>query len=207
MDLLKLTAVVFFVGTMMFQTGQAQQYERQKNAFSQSYALEAKEDFKGAAQAIRDVYDEGSYEINLRLGWLYYQAKEYPTAETYYRKAVALMPYGIEARFGLVLPLASMGNWTQVGKVYEEILSVDPNNSLANYRYGLIMYNKGDYLKSEKYVSKTVNLYPFDYDGVVLLGWIKLKLNKPLEAKVLFQKALLYKPGDASAMQGLGLIK
>jgi len=207
MELLKGTGILLLFGTLMFHSAHGQQFERQKSAFTQSYSREAKEDFKGAAQSLKEVYDEGSYEINLRLGWLNYKAGDLQAAESFYRKAVALMPYGIEARFGLIMPLADMGNWTQVGKVYEEILSIDPNNSVANYRYGLMMYNKGEFLKAEKYVSKTVNLYPFDYDGLVLLGWIKLKVNKTLEAKVLFQKALLYKPGDSSATQGLSLIK
>jgi tetratricopeptide (TPR) repeat protein len=207
MELLKISALVFWFGTLTFHAGQGQAFDRQKTAFSQSYARESKEDFKGAIQSLKEVYEESSYEINLRLGWLYFNTGDYQSSETYYRKAVNLMPYGIEARFGLILPLSSMGNWTLVGKVYDEILSIDPNNSVANYRYGLLMYNKGDFLKAEKLVSKTVNLYPFDYDGVVLLGWIKFKLNKLLEAKLLFQKALLYKPGDSSASQGLSLIK
>ncbi len=207
MAILKRSAAIILMLLSLTTSGYAQQFEKQKAAFSKSYLSESKGDYKAAINTLREVYDLSSYEINLRLGWLTYKAGDFQESEGYYRKAVTIMPYGIEARFGLVMPLSSMGNWTQVIKVYEEILTIDPNNSVANYRYGLLLYNRGDYLKSEKLVTKTVNLYPFDYDSVVLLAWIKLKLNRMLEAKMLFQKVLLYNPTSASAIEGLSLIK
>ena len=40
-----------------------------------------------------------------------------------------------------------------------------------------------------------------------MLAWSNLKLGKTREAKIYFNKALLYSPDDASAREGLGLIK
>jgi len=40
-----------------------------------------------------------------------------------------------------------------------------------------------------------------------MLGWADYRLGKSREAKILFSKALLYYPGDASAKEGLSLIK
>ena len=40
-----------------------------------------------------------------------------------------------------------------------------------------------------------------------MLALTNLKLGKTREAKVLFNKALLYSPGDTSAKEGLSLIK
>ena len=51
-----------------------------------------------------------------------------------------------------------------------------------------------------------VNLYPFDYDSVIMLAWTNFQLNKFREAKVLFNKSLLIRPGDESALEGLGLM-
>jgi Flp pilus assembly protein TadD len=50
-------------------------------------------------------------------------------------------------------------------------------------------------------------MYPFDYDNLVLYAWTNYQLGKLREAKVLFNKVLLNKPNDASAKEGLGLIK
>jgi len=40
-----------------------------------------------------------------------------------------------------------------------------------------------------------------------MLGWTSYFLGNYPQAKVLFNKALLYSPGDASAKEGLKLIK
>jgi hypothetical protein len=40
-----------------------------------------------------------------------------------------------------------------------------------------------------------------------MFAWTNLKLGKTREAKILFNKTLLYNPDDASAKEGLGLIK
>jgi tetratricopeptide (TPR) repeat protein len=176
-------------------------------AFENSYSMEAKADYSRAIKTIKDVYQENSYEINLRLGGLLYLSGLHIESISYYQKAMKLKPYAIEPKFGSVFPSAALGNWTQVIYQYQEILKIDPQNTLANYRIGLIYYNKQDYTKAEKFLEKVVNLYPFDYDANLLYAWINLKLGKFREAKILFNKVLLHKPKDASALEGLSLIK
>jgi len=83
----------------------------------------------------------------------------------------------------------------------------DPNNTLVLYRMGMISYENKDYQKAYTYFQKVVNLYPFDYYSVLMLGWTNYQLGKTKEAKILFQKALLYDPTSASAKEGLSLIK
>ncbi len=191
---------------IFYQTG-AQSFDKQRAAFRTSYTQENSGDFKAAVNTLKSVYDDSSYEMNLRLGWMSFKSGDFKESEAYYRKAITLRPYGIEARFGLVFPLSSMGNWTQLNSAYDEILAIDANNSLANYRYGLLAYNKEEYSKADKLFTKVVNLYPFDYDSLIMLAWTRFKLGKSLEAKALFQKALLYSPDDSLAMEGLSLIR
>lgn len=176
-------------------------------AFENSYLMEAKADYSRAIRTLKDIYQENSYEINLRLGWLNYLAGLHLESTNYYQKAIKLKPYALEPKFGFVLPAAVLGNWSQVILQYQEILKIDPQNTLANYRMGSIYYNKLDYISAEKYLEKVVNLYPFDYDANLLYGWTNLKLGKLREAKVLFNKVLLNKPKDTSALEGLSLIK
>jgi tetratricopeptide (TPR) repeat protein len=64
-----------------------------------------------------------------------------------------------------------------------------------------------EYEKAATYLEKVINLYPFDYDGLVLYAWTNLRIKKLREAKLLFQKALLARPGDASATEGLKLLE
>jgi tetratricopeptide (TPR) repeat protein len=178
-----------------------------QEAFSNSYTLEKTGDYTKAIDALKKVYDQNSYELNLRLGWLNYMGGFFTESLAYYQKAITLMPYALEPRFGYVYPASAVGNWDQVISQYVEILKIDPQNTTANYRMGSIYYGKADYTKASAYLEKNVNLYPFDYDSVILYAWTNFKLGKLREAKVLFNKALLNRPKDSSATEGLGLIK
>jgi tetratricopeptide (TPR) repeat protein len=175
-------------------------------AFGESYTLESKGEFQKAVDVLRTVYDEKSYEINLRLGWLSYLSGAFTESTTYYNRAINIMPYSIEPRFGIVYPLADLGNWDQVILQYNKILSRDPNNTVANYRLGVIYYNREEYNTSHQYLEKVVNLYPFDLDGLLMLGWCKFRLRQYREATVLFQRSLMHTPGNESALKGLSLI-
>jgi len=155
---------------------------------------------------IEAFYDEKSYEINLRLGWLTYLSGSFIESTSYYNRAISLMPYAIEPRLGAVYPLSAMGNWDQVIDHYKKILATDPQNSLVNYRMGVIYYNREEYKTSHQYLEKVVNLYPFDIDGLVMLAWCKYRLKQFREAKILFQRALMHTPGNASAREGLSLL-
>lgn len=177
------------------------------NAFKQSYTYEKNGDFKKAVEELKKVYDESSYEINLRLGWLNYQAGVFTESIAHYQKALNLMPYSEEAKFGLILPKAAMGKWDEVIVLYQKILANSPNNTVACYRLGLIYYGKKQYDQAFKNFEKVVNLYPFGYDGLIMFAWTNLQMGKLREAKVLFNKVLLYSPGDTSATEGLKLIK
>jgi len=198
------TAIMFL---LPLSASLAQDFVAKKDAFQKSYIQEATGEYLAAINSLKEVYDEKSYELNLRLGWLTYQAGSFTESKAYYNKAVTLMPYAIESRFGLVYPLAALGNWTEVIAQYDKILEISPNNSIVLHRLGLIYYGRGDYEGARKYFEKVVNLYPFDYDALTMLAWTYFKLNNMRESKVLFQKALLNTPNGTSAVEGLDLLK
>jgi len=184
-----------------------QDFNAIRDAFQKSYIQEATGEYSGAINSLKSVYDEKSYEINLRLGWLTYLSGSFTEAKAYYQNAVNLMPYAVEPRLGLVYPVSAMGNWSEVIAQYEKILEIIPNYSLVLHRLGLIYYGRNEFEKALKYFEKVVNLFPFDYDGLTMLAWTHFKLNNTREAKVLFQKALLNTPGGSSALEGLQLLK
>jgi len=176
-------------------------------AFEESYALEAKGEYTKAISVIQNVYKETSYESTLRLAWLHYNAGLFTESCNYYNKCIRLMPMAIEPKLGYVYPASALGNWDKVLTQYKEILKIDPNNSVVNYKTGLIFYGKKEYKTAHKYFEKVVNLYPFDYSGLLYLAWTKYFLGDTQKAKALFQKVLLYSPKDTSALEGLSLIQ
>jgi len=198
-----LALVVFMIST----NGFTQDYQKVIDGFQTSYLHEASGNLAEAILDLKGIYDENSYEINLRLGWLTYSSGLFSDAQSYYNKALLLKPFAIEPRFGIVLPQAAMGNWNSVIAQYEKILEISPNNTIAMHRLGLIYYGQKDYLKAEKYFEKVVNLYPFDYDGLLMYAWTNFQLKKYREAKVLFNKALMNTPTGSSAMDGIKLLE
>lgn len=176
-------------------------------AFTESYAFETNTQYAKAIESITKVYQADSYEMNLRLGWLNYMLGQHIQATDYYQKAITLKPLSEEARLGNVLPLSLLGNWDQVIQTYKKILELNPANTTVNYRLGLIYYNRKDYITAENYLQKVVNLYPFGYDGILMLAWTFFQEGKLREAKVLFNKVLMLSPSDTSATEGLSLIK
>lgn len=177
------------------------------DAFSKSYASEKKSDYKGGITDLKPVYDKSSYEMNLRMGWLYYKAGSYTESESYYRLAMDLKPNAIEAKFGYIYPAYALGNMNEVIEQYNKILTIDPQNTTANYQMGMTAYNKKDYQVAYNYFNKVVTLYPFTYDALIMFAWSNYMLGKTEDAKILFNRVLCLSPNDKSALQGLSLIK
>lgn len=214
MDILKsLSKVLLFVFVLAFvsqinaQNGASTTGDDLITAFKESYMFESKGQFSDAINSITKVYDKNIYEINLRLGWLYYENKQYQESVQYYQTAINLMPYSIEAKLGIVIPFSSMEDWTKVAEQYISILSIDPNNSSVNYKLGMIYYYKPDYEAAYKCFEKVVNMYPFDYYGSLMFAWSNYQLGKTREAETLFNKVLLISPEDTSAQEGLALLR
>lgn len=207
MEFLKQKIALFLLIFIAISVKAQNTQETLEKAFAKSYELEKAGDFSAAADAIKKVFDEESYEMNLRLGWLNYNAGLFDESVIFYTNAQKLKPYSEEARFGLILPKAALGNWNDVIALYQQILELSPNNSVALYRLGLVYYGQKKYSKAEPLFKKVVDLYPFGYDGLLMLGWTSYFMGNYNQAKVLFNKVKLYSPNDKSANEGLNLIK
>jgi tetratricopeptide (TPR) repeat protein len=207
MELLKIYFLFFLLVIFTGQTGAQVTQETLEQAFTRSYELENKKEFITAAEVLKKVYDPSLYEINLRLGWLFYNAGRFDESINHYSVAQQLMPYSEEAKFGLILPMAAMSRWDEVITLYNKILEIHPNNTIALFRLGMIYYDRKNYDKAMLLFKKVVDLYPFDYDSLLMLAWTSYFTGNFTQAKVLFNKVMLYNPGDASANEGLKLMR
>ncbi len=205
MDILKKMITICLLWLTI--SAHSQEFETQLKAFELSYTAENYGNYSEAIKAMKDVYREDNYEMNLRMGWLSYSTLQYAEACNFYQKSIQLRPLSVEARLGFVNAATALGNWSQVEAQYLEILKTNPTITTVNYRMGLICYNRLDYSAALKYFNVTLNQYPFDYDTAIMVAWTEFYLGKLREAKIMFQKVLFMKPNDTSALQGLSLIK
>ncbi len=209
MEFLKMNPVYSIIFVLLFSSfiGYAQDFDALKEAYAASYEQENNGKYADAIKTLKSVYNKEDYINNLRLGWLSYQNGDFTGSVAYYERAIQLKPYSIEPRFGLAYPASAMGNWNIVISQYNKILEIDPQNTMALYKLGMINYSNEKYEEAFKHFEKIVNLYPFDYDSLIMFAWTNLKLGKTREAEVLFKQCMLYYPEDESATQGLNLIR
>lgn len=200
---------VLLTGTLLFFTTiiNAQKNEL-LTAFEQSYSNEKNQEYTKAANDLEIIYlnHMSNYEINLRLGWLKNSSGDLKDSENYYTRAMELKPLAIEAIYGKILPLIGQEEYSKVIQLSEKALSIAPNDSKAEYFIGLANYYKKDYLKSEKYLEKAINKYPFDLDINLMLGWTKFALGKKNEAKSLFLVAQRNSPYNERVKMAMDLI-
>ena len=117
------------------------------------------------------------------------------------------MPSSAEVLWAILSPQIATEKWTDVEKTYLSILKLEPKNAIAHYKLGVIYYYRKNYTVAKKYFDVALNLYPLDYNNLLMSAWTNYFLGKTNEAKVLFSRVLLLYQGDASATEGLSLIK
>jgi tetratricopeptide (TPR) repeat protein len=176
------------------------------NAFSSSYKLEKESDFSGAIIALNDVYDSTSYEMNLRMGWLHYEAGFYDRSLRFYNKAINTALASEEARLGQVLPATALVKTDLLIDNYKKILEINPANTTVSYSLGLIYYNLAKYNEASTQFNRVLQLYPFSYNALLMSGWCYYRLGNKKEAKEMFVKTTLLSPGDKSAKDGIALL-
>ncbi|MCR4416692.1 MAG: tetratricopeptide repeat protein [Ignavibacteria bacterium] len=188
----------------------SQQKDEKISAFNTSINEAFKGNYQKATDALLNVYknNENDYLLNLRLGYLYYLQKKYDQSINYYQKAIRLtQEKSIEPYLGLTLPLSGQEKWNEIEKIYQKVLTLDPNNYTANLRLGQLYFNRREYSKAENFLKKVYDLYPSDYEANLYLGWTYFYLNKKSEAKSHFINTLMISENDKSALEGLKLVK
>lgn len=171
-------------------------------AFSRSYSYESNKDYPKAIESLMGIYNGNAYPVNLRLGWLWYLKGDYAKSQMYYKNAIAAEPKSVEARLGYVYPAAALENWTDVSATYKEILGIDPENSIANYRLAYIAhYITKDNTAAAVYIGKVLKYYPFDFDANYLSALIQTSLGNIREARNAAMRALQYNPQSKEALK------
>lgn len=178
-------------------------------SFNESVKHENEGNIDKAIESLTATYNanKDNYLFNIRLGWLYYQKKDYSKSKEYYSAAVKINPKSIEAKIGLTLPLSAIGEWDKIKEIYFDILKIDVMNYTGNLRLGQIYLQNGDYNNAKKYLEIAHNSFPSYYEPNLSLGWTYYYLGNQDKAKILLTQALMLNEGDSLATVGLNLIR
>jgi len=178
-------------------------------SFNESIKFENNGKYDLAISSLTKIYNEnkGDHLINIRLGWLYYQKKDFTKSKEYYRNSIKLNTSSIEAKLGLTLPLSALNEWDEIKKLYLEIINIDSKNYSANLRLGQIYLANADYTNAKKYLEVAYKHYSSSYEPNLSLGYTYLYLGDKVNAKKLLTQALMLKENDSLSLEGLKLIK
>lgn len=178
-------------------------------SFNESVKHENNKNLDKAIESLKSVYDENkdNYLINLRLGWLYYQKKDYSKSKDFYLQAIKFNPKSLDAKLGLTMPLSAKNEWEKVKEQYFEILKINVMDYTANLRLGQIFLQNADYNNAKKHLEAAYNSYPSYYEPNLSLGWTYYYLGNKEKAKTLLTQALMLNEGDSLAEEGLKLIR
>ncbi len=179
--------------------------EKLMAGLTKAYEFASKTDYKSAVNSVKNVYDKSSYFLNLKLGWYCYLAGLQAEAVNYYKIASELKPNSVEPKLGCAIPTEILGNKNDLKNHFDNIIAIDPHNTYAHYKLGVLAYEKKEYEKAFTYFEKVMSLYPTDADALLMQAWTNYQLNKTSESKALFNKVLCFSPNNASAINGLSL--
>ncbi|MFK7847683.1 MAG: hypothetical protein AB8G77_20490 [Rhodothermales bacterium] len=84
---------------------------------------------------------------------------------------------------------------------------VYPNNSVVNYRLALIYAEQKEYVLAHPYALMVTALYPFNYEGQLLLAKIEIARGNILEAKNALMVCLQFNPKAKEALAMWELVK
>ncbi len=173
--------------------------------FESSFASEATNKNDRALKDVQAILaeDGSNYVAVLRAGWLSYLLGHYGEAITYYDKASALAPKALEPRLGAMLPLMAQQKWAAAEKLATAILKLAPRNYLAASRLAYIHFSMGRYAEAEADYKAVLEEYPSDLDMMLGLGWSHIRRGNKPAAKELFERVLLIRRQNASALAGL----
>jgi tetratricopeptide (TPR) repeat protein len=178
-------------------------------SFNASVKHENEGNIDKAIESLTLIYasNKENYLLNIRLGWLYYQKKDFSKSKEFYSSAISLRPNSIEAKLGLTLPSSADNEWDTVKELYLDILKIDAMNYSANLRLGQIYLQNSDYNNAKKYLEIAYNSFPSYYEPNLSLGWNYYYLGYKDKAKALLTQALMLNEGDSLATAGLNLIR
>ncbi len=120
-------------------------------------------------------------------------------------KAAALNPGDTSVLLKLCEVYHTVGDRSKELSTAEKIVSILPDNLIANQRGGAILYAKKQYADAVKYLQKVTAALPKDYEASIMLADAYLKTNNSYKAMEMYERAKDLKPENVEVW--ISLIK
>jgi len=133
--------------------------------------------------------------------------KDYASAATLYRRALAHTPDDVRTHTALGTALDGEGDWQQAKAEYQKALTVDPENTDARFDLAHLEFKHGSYAEAEQEYRHLLAETPKDASAHNELGGVLAAINRPTEAKREFEIAITFDPNNFDALYNLAGIE
>ncbi len=99
-------------------------------------------------------------EINLALGNLWLERKDFARAETFYRATLALEPNHKSALNNLGVVALDTGRWETAVELFEAAITAEPRNAKSHYLLAQAQFKSGNLKDADHEVRKALELMP-----------------------------------------------
>jgi tetratricopeptide (TPR) repeat protein len=100
-----------------------------------------------------------------------------------YRRAVEIAPNNNTAANNLANEMFQRGYYGDAIRLYQEVLTRNPNFGLSNYNLGYSYYKLDNLEEAERYLIRSISISPLDADRFIYLGLTRAKMGRLKEAE------------------------
>ena len=164
------------------------------------------EECKKGLEHTREIDTSYNIAFNSLIADAYMSLEDFPNAELFYEKVLAIDEKNIYVLNNYSYILAEQGKDLDKALKMSEITITESNlNSYNLDTYAWILYKKGEYKEAKKYILKALEHSNHNDDSVMLehLGDIELKLGNKEAAIKAWQEALLIDPDSETLKEKL----
>ena len=157
-----------------------------------------------AAQAYEDYYAKSKDPKTLdQLYKLYKQLHDTSgNMQRTLERLLVINPNNMDYRAELASIYLSHGDSKQAEEQFQQILKVNPAHPLANYKLGVMLAQRQDWVHAEPMLQAGSMRYPDSLNGWLLLGDANLALKRPQPALMAFKRAAKLAPQNVHAAVG-----
>ena len=108
------------------------------------------------------------------------------------------------ALYNLGVEAGESGKQEEAARIYNEVLTLDPNYAAAHFNLGLLEAEKPDYVKAERHYEEAVRADPYHFDALNNLGLLRSS-NGDLDGAIsFFERGLEVVPQHLDILNNLG---
>lgn len=196
----KLLLLLLLLSTSLFS---ANLTDYQENYFK-SFTLEENKKYDEAIELLETIYPKYKYdyELNLRLGWLYYTNKKYQKSIEYLKNANNIQKNSIEPLNMILLPYTALKDIENVKKYASLVIKKSPANYYALIRLAYAYYSVKKYKKALQQYKVLVSFFSSDTNAKLGLAATYLKLKDFINAQKYYLEILKVSPYHETAYKG-----